>query len=537
MADASRPPGPGRRDGITRRRFIELTGRSAAGLTLARLLPDALFPTAAFAAGDPRLTDDQVNRWFAVGKRPARAGNEVVDLVRLETFTSMVRAIRTATAQGHYIYLANWFVDLRFPLGGTIHSPALGSLLKAACDSKVQVRALFWDARGTQNTPETEEVDGLCPRGTRGAAILDNRTLNLGSHHQKLLIVNGDEGLIAFCGGLDFNPDRRDERGLRFNAGGDTDGAPLHDVHCRVTGPAAWDLLQIFVDRWKDHPESKAKDKRGALLGASTARPAAIDNATHWVQVCRTSGNGNAHAGIGGNLVSGYSGYSFAPHGERTAATQIIRGIEQAEKFIYVEDQYFVDTASQPPPATPDPNRRDVRAALMATLAKDSFKHLTVLIPHSSLMEYKEFNIRRKALIDALKGVNEAKVRIFNPTPPKGRYGYVHDKLWVFDDQFVVIGSANLNRRSFTHDSEVTAGIVDQGLADGSALWFPHRLRMRLWALQLGVAENSVLDPIATMNLWTTNRPATAKFEDYDATLNHDTSYIASWDNIDPDGS
>jgi phosphatidylserine/phosphatidylglycerophosphate/cardiolipin synthase-like enzyme len=38
---------------------------------------------------------------------------------------------------------------------------------------------------------------------------------------------------------------------------------------------------------------------------------------------------------------------------------------------------------------------------------------------------------------------------------------FVHSKVMICDDEFVLIGSANINQRSMTHDSEIQLGIVD----------------------------------------------------------------------------
>ena len=42
---------------------------------------------------------------------------------------------------------------------------------------------------------------------------------------------------------------------------------------------------------------------------------------------------------------------------------------------------------------------------------------------------------------------------------------YVHAKVCVIDDQWASVGSDNFNRRSWTHDSEVSAAVCDAGYA------------------------------------------------------------------------
>ena len=61
---------------------------------------------------------------------------------------------------------------------------------------------------------------------------------------------------------------------------------------------------------------------------------------------------------------------------------------------------------------------------------------------------------------------------------------YVHAKVCIVDDEWMTIGSDNLNLRSWTHDSELTCAIVDP---DGE---LPRSLRTTLWAEHLGLPED-----------------------------------------------
>ena len=60
---------------------------------------------------------------------------------------------------------------------------------------------------------------------------------------------------------------------------------------------------------------------------------------------------------------------------------------------------------------------------------------------------------------------------------------YVHAKVCVIDDWWATIGSDNFNRRSWTHDSELSAVVVDSSGADHSA--YARRLRLTLAAEHL----------------------------------------------------
>ena len=60
---------------------------------------------------------------------------------------------------------------------------------------------------------------------------------------------------------------------------------------------------------------------------------------------------------------------------------------------------------------------------------------------------------------------------------------YVHAKVCVIDDWWATIGSDNFNRRSWTHDSELSAVVLDTAGGDHSA--YARRLRLTLAAEHL----------------------------------------------------
>lgn len=444
-------------------------------------------------------------KWFEIGGNPAmqpvRAGNEVTSLIDgPKTFSNMLEALLTANSTGHYIYLLGWRLIDDFQLVNGNTGSTIRAIFSRASQQGVQIRAMIWDKNGTENTAEVERINKL----KNGAAILDNRTLNFGCHHQKILLVKGIEGLIAFCGGVDINSDR-------VQCDDSTKGSPLHDVHCRIKGPAAYDLLSIFLERWQDHPDhSDLDNKKGSLLGLmEEAVPQHIGYLT--VQIGRTYPNGPKH--------HMNPGYAFAPNGEQTARRMILRAISEARQFIYMEEQYLVDTeASQ---------------ALQAALP--NIHHLTILIPDGSISDLPQVCFRRKQFIASLRVAGGNKVRVFILNPPGTFHTYVHSKMLIIDDLFAIIGSANCNRRGWTHDSEVVAGILDP--SSGS---FVRQLRIELWAehLNLASADMRLADGIAGADLWL-DPPVGARITQYDEDLGIEKVHTdTAWDNFeDPDGS
>ncbi len=87
----------------------------------------------------------------------------------------------------------------------------------------------------------------------------------------------------------------------------------------------------------------------------------------------------------------------------------------------------------------------------------------------------------------------------------------MHAKVCVIDDVWVSVGSDNFNRRSWTHDSELSNGVLDAtrdereprdpaGLGDGARV-FARDLRLELWREHLGRAsdgseDDELLDPV-----------------------------------------
>ena len=92
---------------------------------------------------------------------------------------------------------------------------------------------------------------------------------------------------------------------------------------------------------------------------------------------------------------------------------------------------------------------------------------------------------------------------IYDLENERGDAIYVHAKTVVIDDVFVMLGSDNMNRRSWTHDSELSIAVLDEeedereprdpaGLGDG-ARRFARDLRLRLWREHLGATSDDGL--------------------------------------------
>lgn len=478
----------------------------------------------------------------AIGPRAVlRAGNAVRHLVDAENpsraalagYPAMVDAIRSARGGDAFVYLLGWLCHDDFDMVSCDPASQLRRLLADAAARGVQVRAVFWDhsalisARDRAATLASAAAINALPGG---AAILDDETLTFGSHHQKLLVVGGAEGaLVGFAGGLDVNPDRIQPSTiicpapvpapgpgplLASGAGGTADdwesgsggggGHPLHDVHCRVEGPAVFDLLQTFITRWDHHPASRAIEAVSPLRGRTAAPPSPIAAPVP----AASSSTGGTCSMVIGRTFNPRRG-SGLPR-ERDIKAMLVAAISRARRFIYAEDQYCINL--------------DAARALRAALP--NIQHLTMLITGSDIGDAPCIWTYREEFVDALtSGLSPellAKVRIFQlvtpPVPPVappcstrrrvfqptfGRHTYVHAKCWVFDDELAMIGSPNINRRGWEHDTEIAAFIFDDRIpSDASVRTFAQQLRMDLWAEHLDLPPATLADGVASASRW-----------------------------------
>jgi len=189
----------------------------------------------------------------------------------------------------------------------------------------------------------------LAPAGGANPLIDAVRELQerFGGFHQKIAIVRNDSGLHAYCGGIDLNANRLDNRdhGIRH---------PYHDVHARVDGPAAADLATTFVERWQRAGRSTLAIGAPGTMPVVPVVPGAD---TDVVQVGRTYFR----------PATGGTGFPFAPGGERTILDTQLTAIGRARRYIYIEDQYLT------PPAE--------YTAALATAAERVSGPLIIVIP------------------------------------------------------------------------------------------------------------------------------------------------------------
>lgn len=418
--------------------------------------------------------------------------NLVVPLIDGAAYFANLHAVVSATEPGDLVLFTDWQGDADQQLTDDPGSDML-SVFGGADERGVDVRGLVWrshlDQAGFFATANRHFGEQLQARGAE--VLLDMRVRTGGSHHQKLVVVRHRDDAsrdVAWIGGIDLAHNRRDDH----RHVGDPQGQPLaeeygdtppwHDVQVRIQGPAVHAVETVFRERWEDPTPLSRNPIRRAVdlvrrhdttpdpLPAQAPPPPAAG--PHRVQLLRTYPN----------LRHGLD-YPFARGGERSVARGYRKALEQTRQLVYVEDQYFWGT--------------DVADPFVAALTANPDLHVVVVLPlHpdvEGLSRRAELLARSRAL-DRLRDIAPDRVAAYGLENAQGTPIYVHAKVCVMDDTWSTVGSDNFNRRSWTHDSELSCVVLDRDHA--------LRLRLRLAMEHLGrlPADGSADDLLTTMD-------------------------------------
>jgi phosphatidylserine/phosphatidylglycerophosphate/cardiolipin synthase-like enzyme len=444
------------------------------------------------------------------------AGNTVEPLIDgPAAFRAIQQAIESAENSDHFVYLLGWWTDPWVNLTGP--GTCLLDLFERAGRRDVQVRVLVWDAPwlfARQHSNLHDDAVHAINRLPNCHAEQDDSGSSRKSHHQKLLVVQGRDGLVALCGGVDVNADRvydlppprgsyrsdRPHDGWEDSSGSGSGGSgnPLHDVHARLTGPTAMPLLRVFLRRWWARSGKQDIDRRSPLRG-SFNQPLPAVTGSQFVRVGETF-NGVLHR-PDGNVSS------------RQVTVQDIwlRSILGARRFIYMEEQYLISDCAA--------------AAIQAVLPR--LAHVTILIAPSEITDMPGVWARRKKFISSITRGNPYADRLHVYTRTAGQrqpciranapHLYVHAKMAVIDDELMLMGSANCNNRGWETDSELVIASFED---DGGTSAVAGRLRMALWEHHLGVPRSALADPVNSRQLWDT--ASTRRVCRYDPDGGHD---------------
>ncbi|CAN0878539.1 Phospholipase D delta [Linum grandiflorum] len=485
----------------------------------------------------------------------------------------------------HLIYVVGWSIYHRvklvreptraLPSGGEL---TLGELLKYKSQEGVRVVMLIWDDKTshdkfllkTEGVMQTHDEETkkffkhstvhcvLAPRyASNKLSIFKQQVVGtLFTHHQKCVILDtqatgNNRKITSYIGGLDLcdgrydTPDHRlfqdldtiflnDFHNPTFPSNARSPRQPWHDLHCKIEGPAAYDILTNFEQRWRK--AQKWRDFRlkkvthwhdDALLRLdriSWILSPSLENGDKDVYICDESDPERWHVQVFRSIDSGsVRGFPKAVGEaasqnlvcgknlkvEKSIHTAYIKAIRSAQHFIYIENQYFLGSSfcwpSYKNAGADNLVPMEIALKIASKINANERFSAYVVIPmwpegsptsaavqeilfwqgQTMMMMYKIIaNALEKAgLLEAYHpqdylnffclGKREDKVQDsanLNPQTDNRALAasqkyrrfmiYVHAKGMIVDDEYVIIGSANINQRSLdgSRDTEIAMG-------------------------------------------------------------------------------
>jgi phosphatidylserine/phosphatidylglycerophosphate/cardiolipin synthase-like enzyme len=393
--------------------------------------------------------------WWASGDPPPRAGCALEVLVDgHEYFPALVEAIENARRSVH---ITGWHIAPHFELMDGRPPVVLGELLAEAAE-RVDVRVLVWAGSPVPvfhpTRSEVAETVRTLTRQTRIRCEADPREHPFHCHHEKTVIVDGETAFVGGIDATDLAGDRLDSSAHRARR-----RLGWHDVATRLRGPAVADVEQHFILRWRE--------LTGEQLEAG-AMPARAGEQT--VQIVRTVSDGM---------------YDALPRGDFRILESYMRAIAQAQRFIYLENQFLWS-----------PEIVDALAEKLRNPPTPDFR-LLIVLPSKANNGQDDTSGQVAVLESADDGHGRLLVTTLRSrTGTRDDRLYVHAKVGIVDDRWLTVGSANLNAHSLLNDTEMNVVTDDAALARDT--------RIRLWSehLERDPADLAGREPCAVVDEW-----------------------------------
>ncbi|OMO83439.1 C2 calcium-dependent membrane targeting [Corchorus olitorius] len=534
----------------------------------------------------------------------------------------------------HMVYIVGWSVFHKIklvreptrppPRGGDL---TLGELLKYKSEEGVRVLLLVWDDKtshdkfgintaGVMATHDEETAKFfkhssvtcvLAPRyASSKLGFLKQQVVGtMFTHHQKCVLVDTQAAgnfrkITAFVGGIDLcdgrydTPEHRLLRDLEtvfkddfhnptFSAGTKAPRQPWHDLHSKIEGPAAYDILINFEQRWRKSTKwkefsllfkGKSHWSDDALIrveriswiqspdlahteDGTTVVPEedpklhvlSTDDPENWdVQIFRSIDSGSLK-GFPKYVKKAEQQNLFCSKNlviEKSIQEAYIQAIRSAQHYIYIENQYFLGSSYAWPsyknagadnlipmelalkvaskirarerfavyiiiPMWPegDPKSATVQEILywqyqtmqmMYDVIAQELKSMQITDSHPQ--DYLNFYCLGKRE-DVTKEMLDSNGQSVSDSAKFGRFMiYVHAKGMIIDDEYVIVGSANINQRSMagTKDTEIAMGAYQPYHTWAKKKGHHPRgqvygYRMSLWAEHLGELNKCFKEP------------------------------------------
>ncbi|MBP1839744.1 cardiolipin synthase [Formosa algae] len=222
-------------------------------------------------------------------------------------------------------------------------------------------------------------------------------------NHRKIIVI---DGRIGFVGGINVSD--------TYTNAIKTKPFPFwRDTHLKIHGPAVWYLQYLFLCDW------------------------------NFCADCSLEPEGNFFPDLDSFETQGNVAIQIAASGPDsetpTILYSLLQAISLAEEQILITTPYFV------------PNESIMDALCIAAMSGVSVK---LLVPKVS-----DSNVVNAAASSYYEELLKSGVQIYRYTK-----GFIHSKTMAIDDEIAIVGSANMDMRSFDLNFEVNAIIYDKGV-------------------------------------------------------------------------
>ena len=449
---------------------------------------------------------------------PVETGCRVTPLIDgAEYFPELYRQIEDLEGNDCALYIANWLFDFDFtPLS---NKPSIGDLIVEKAEEGVDVKVLLWCSDYLLNLTSnqsvvadlaawSEEAQGYlrydvqwtnllsAERLRAQSTALDRNVLlnylnhDKGSVHIKGVFIKNHQYAVGFTGGIDLTGGRYSERIH------DATRNSWHDIMVKVEGSVVIQFFQMFKIMWNSifldssnpefiyNPCEYGADVWQELLGNSNrkvyAKSTAVvpggtasdleygfaacidDDPDFYPSVLDENDNSSADCIVQSLITFPASDVILnTEKGLYQTRNAFAQAISQATEYIYIEDQMV--------------RSRELFGLLKNALLNNASLKLIMLngkIDPADPSGLSHFSLRslNNYLYD--DSIND---RILLCSRP---YQVIHSKVWIIDDKWAYIGSANMTNRSLYTDVEhgISFSSVDQQrIADFRCdLWAEH---------------------------------------------------------------
>ncbi|QQS51807.1 MAG: hypothetical protein IPM71_03535 [Bacteroidota bacterium] len=437
--------------------------------------------------------------FFVTSEYPVRTNTQATLLINGEEAWAEVRT-QIANAQ-ESIHLCFWAmqndIELTRNLATAISNPAdrlsntIYTLIRTKFRAGVKVRILLWDYPFNARQNFADTLIRLSGAVGHLEVMYQEHPDFGGSWHQKTIVIDNN---VAFVCGMNakqndwdtnaheafdirraaFDADASARSSLARHRDPSSINPPRHDYMAKLTGDAVHDVASNFAERWNFCKTNRLNYHRHAT--------------TVTLPTLASSGTG-----IRSQITRTLPPYGSAVIRRTDILEVYLSAIRTAERYIYIEDQYFRSEPVAQEIARAISRNRDL--IVVVVVPPD---YLTTYSPGSRLEIASPSTYWTHAAFQEIRRVRPNFQFHFLQTYYTNSEGVItflpidlHAKLMIVDDAGYTVGSCNVNDRGFSADGEMNVSVMDASVVD---------IRKRIFGLHLKQACPD--DIAAAFRMW-----------------------------------